>query len=472
VTRCGGRFASSLGGSAAGTWPARVAAVGWPAGVVLAVGEAGGGAVRRPAVVARGPVRVAVPGGPVRIVPARSVIWPACVLGAHIESCPYDGASNVACLRFQPGGARRRRPGAPARQRLSPVPGTAAAKTAGTPSAMIAMSSPVPPSGRGRPLPRLRISWSLPSAPRVPAAIAARAPAGPAAARRTLKCFTGEGEGEGEAQPRAALAGGDAETRAALAGGDAETRAALADAVVPARMAVGTEVTISATAAPCVAACSGAPASPRKPLPRVIISVVSCRVQAGDAVALARNGMLGHAATAQSRTCRTRLRGERAPDSGDLPRIMRPARAPTVIRLFARASAQVPPAAGPQTYGVQGPRWPPTAGNYTESKLQPRCGESIQAGPHRAADWAAQSLSQRDGYPLRDPRARSIATGSRRRWRGQPPSIGAGVRRGMPSQTAWHLLSGRLNGVKGSPGGRLAVSQSTGSAAAGSYQAP
>ena len=107
-------------------------------------------------------------------------------------------------------------------------------------------------------------------------------------------------------------------------------------------------------------------------------------------------------------------------------------RAPTVIRLFSRASAQVPPAAEPQTCDVQGPRWPPTAGNYTESKLQPRCGESIQARPHRAADCAARSLPQRDGYPLRDPRARSITTGSRRRSRGQLPSVSAGVRRGMP----------------------------------------
>jgi len=81
---------------------------------------------------------------------------------------------------------------------------------------------------------------------------------------------------------------------------------------------------------------------------------------------------------------------------------------------------------------VQGPRWPPTAGNYTESKLQPRCGESIQARPHRAADCAARSLPQRDGYPLRGPRARSTVTGSRRRSRGQLPSVSAGVRRGMP----------------------------------------
>jgi hypothetical protein len=86
-------------------------------------------------------------------------------------------------------------------------------------------------------------------------------------------------------------------------------------------MAVGTVVTISAAAATCVAICSGVPASPRKPLLRVIISVVSCRVQVSGAIALgrARNRKLGHAATAQSRTCRSRLRGERAPDPGICP---------------------------------------------------------------------------------------------------------------------------------------------------------
>ena len=76
-------------------------------------------------------------------------------------------------------------------------------------------------------------------------------------------------------------------------------------------MAVGSVVTISAAAATWVAVCSGAPTSPRNPLLRVIISVVSCRVQVGGAIALgrARNRKPGHAATAQSRTCRSRLRG-------------------------------------------------------------------------------------------------------------------------------------------------------------------
>src|SRR5439155_16273459 len=87
------------GGGAAGR-PAVVArgpvrpAAGWPAGVVFAVWPAGGGAAGRPAVVARGPVWAAVigravVGRPVRIAPARSVIWPACVLGAHMGSCPF-----------------------------------------------------------------------------------------------------------------------------------------------------------------------------------------------------------------------------------------------------------------------------------------------------------------------------------------------------------------------------------------------
>jgi hypothetical protein len=146
--------------------------------------------------------------------------------------------------------------------------------------------------------------------PRVLAAILARAPAGPSAARGTLKCFIGNG---------------DAEPQAALRERNVEARAALAGAAVPARMAEGTVVTISAAAATCVAVCSGVPASPRKPLLRVIISVVSCRVQVSGAIALgrARNCKLGHAATAQSRTCRSRLRGERAPDPGDLPRFVR-----------------------------------------------------------------------------------------------------------------------------------------------------
>ena len=209
------------------------------------------------------------------------------------------GASSVACPEVQPGGARRCRAGAPVRRRPSPVLSPAVAKTAAATSAMVAMPSPTPPFGRARPLPRQRISMSLPSAPRVLAAILARAPAGPSAARGTLKCFVGDGEG-------------DAEPRAPLREGDAEARAALDGAAVPARMAVGTVVTISAAAATWVAVCSGAPTSPRNPLLRVIISVVSCRVQVGGAIALgrARNRKPGHAATAQSRTCRSRLRGD------------------------------------------------------------------------------------------------------------------------------------------------------------------
>jgi len=57
----------------------------------------------------------------------------------------------------------------------------------------------------------------------------------------------------------------------------------------------------------------------------VIISVVSCRVQENRASGpgRARNRMPARAATAPYRTCRPRLRGERALDSEDRPRLMR-----------------------------------------------------------------------------------------------------------------------------------------------------
>src|SRR5215468_9575672 len=61
--------------------------------------------------------------------------------------------------------------------------------------------------------------------------------------------------------------------------GDAERRALLPDAAGSAHPLVGTVVTIRAPTATWMAVCSGVPASPRDPLPRVIISVVSCRVR-------------------------------------------------------------------------------------------------------------------------------------------------------------------------------------------------
>src|SRR5690349_12637332 len=73
------------------------------------------------------------------------------------------------------------------------------------------------------------------------------------------------------------------------------------------------------------AVCFGAPASPLEPPLMVIISVVSCRVQeyGASVPGRARNRMPGSAATAQYRTCRPRLRRERALDSEDRPRFMR-----------------------------------------------------------------------------------------------------------------------------------------------------
>src|SRR4029077_20488114 len=57
-------------------------------------------AVGRPAVVAGGPVLavavggpagVAVTGCPVRLIAARVVVWPACFVGTHSESCSLRG---------------------------------------------------------------------------------------------------------------------------------------------------------------------------------------------------------------------------------------------------------------------------------------------------------------------------------------------------------------------------------------------
>jgi hypothetical protein len=72
------------------------------------------------------------------------------------------------------------------------------------------------------------------------------------------------------------------------------------------------------------AVCFGAPA-PQEPPLMVFISVVSCRVQETVRLLLAAPGnrMPGRAATAPYRTCRPRLRGERALDSEDRPRFMR-----------------------------------------------------------------------------------------------------------------------------------------------------
>jgi len=107
--------------------------------------------------------------------------------------------------------------------------------------------------------------------------------------------------------------------------GDAEVRARLADGAGQAHRAADIVGTMCAGGNTRAAVCFGAPASPPEPPLMVIISVVSCRVQEyrASVPGRARNRMPGSAATAQYRTCRPRLRRERALDSEDRPRFMR-----------------------------------------------------------------------------------------------------------------------------------------------------
>jgi hypothetical protein len=94
-------------------------------------------------------------------------------------------------------------------------------------------------------------------------------------------------------------------------------------AVAPARAPMGVTADTAARARAAVG--SEAPASPRKPLLRLIISVVSCRVHETVRVfpAVPEAACPAARRPAQSRTCRSRLRQERALDSEDLPRFMR-----------------------------------------------------------------------------------------------------------------------------------------------------
>jgi hypothetical protein len=107
--------------------------------------------------------------------------------------------------------------------------------------------------------------------------------------------------------------------------GNGETRAWLADGAGQAHRATGIVGTMGVGGNTRAAVCFGAPASPLEPPLMVIISVVSCRVQeyGASVPGRARNRMPGSAATAQYRTCRPRLRRERALDSEDRPRFMR-----------------------------------------------------------------------------------------------------------------------------------------------------
>ena len=111
--------------------------------------------------------------------------------------------------------------------------------------------------------------------------------------------------------------------------GEAEVRAGalewLAYAAGPSHRAANIAVTTSAPAKTCAAVRSKAPASPRKALLRIIISVVSRQVGENSA------GVLGRAPErdARPRVNRTvlsllsRLRQGRAMNAEDLPRFMR-----------------------------------------------------------------------------------------------------------------------------------------------------
>ena len=111
---------------------------------------------------------------------------------------------------------------------------------------------------------------------------------------------------------------------ASLGDGNAGAQARLADGAGQAHRVTNIVGTMDVGGATYAAVCFGAPA-PQEPPLMVFISVVSCRVQENGASVPGRAGnrMPGRAATAQYRTCRSRLRGERALDSEDRPRFMR-----------------------------------------------------------------------------------------------------------------------------------------------------
>jgi len=172
-------------------------------------------------------------------------------------------------------------------------------------------------------LPKVPASWCRLSASRVPAAMPWRVPGSPSAAGATVSSTCGDE--------------------------DAERWAPLADAAGSAHPLVGTVVTISAPTATWAAVCSRVPASSRKPLPRVIISVVSCRVRE-------RCGCPWRCPERHARPRGGRafpnlpfpVTGGTCAGFGGSARFMRsadPHRSPA----FLRAPARVPPAAEPQT---------------------------------------------------------------------------------------------------------------------------
>jgi len=106
--------------------------------------------------------------------------------------------------------------------------------------------------------------------------------------------------------------------------GKAKARARLADGAGRAHRVTGIVGTMGVGGTTLAAVCFRAPA-PQEPPLMVIISVVSCRVQETVRLFLAGPETACPAARwpAQYRTCRSRLRGERALASEDRPRLMR-----------------------------------------------------------------------------------------------------------------------------------------------------
>ena len=123
---------------------------------------------------------------------------------------------------------------------------------------------------------------------------------------------------------RAGTASATAKYLAGPGGGNAGAQARVADGAGLARQLTDIVGTMGVGGTTRAAVCFEAPA-PQEPPLMVIISVVSCRVQeiGASVPGRARNRMPGSAATAQYRTCRPRLRRERALNSEDRPRYVR-----------------------------------------------------------------------------------------------------------------------------------------------------
>jgi hypothetical protein len=210
---------------------------------------------------------------------------------------PYEGVSSVACLKFRPIACLRFRSAARLRSSLSPAEGCGLSLARG-PSLM----------GTGRCLPGTprRHGWLIPP-PRLPAAWVIRGPPADVVAMMPAR---------GSAHPGVA-----------------------ADTAARARAAAGRE----------------APASPRKPLLRLIISVVSCRVHETVQVFPA----VPEAACRAARRARSPApavpptAGTCAGFGGSAPICaLGHGRAPTIIRPCLTASEQALSAVQPQTCGV------------------------------------------------------------------------------------------------------------------------